>query len=60
VLKYGDKVTEKQITIDTNENDWYEFGKIIFLKNQDVKVTISSLSNKEFVADAILFVPVNR
>jgi hypothetical protein len=60
VLKYGDKVTEKQITIDTNENDWYEFGKINFLKNQNVKVTISSLSNKEFVADAILFVPVNR
>jgi hypothetical protein len=60
VLKYGDKVTEKRITIDTNENDWYEFGKINFLKNQDVKVTISSLSNKEFVADAILFVPVNR
>jgi len=60
VLKYGDKVTEKRITIDTNENDWYEFGKINFLKNQDVKVSISSLSNKEFVADAILFVPVNR
>lgn len=60
VLKYGDKVAEKQITVDTNENDWYEFGKINFLKNQDVKVSISSLSNKEFVADAILFVPINR
>ncbi|MCP9761714.1 FAD-dependent oxidoreductase [Lacihabitans soyangensis] len=58
LVKYGEKMIEKVIKVDSEANDWYEFGNINFLKNQDVKVTISSLSGKEFIADAILFVPL--
>ncbi|HLO43161.1 MAG TPA: FAD-dependent oxidoreductase [Leadbetterella sp.] len=60
LVKYGEKMIEKVIKVDSEANDWYEFGNINFVNHQDVKVTISSLSNKEFIADAILFVPVNK
>ncbi len=60
VVKYGESVEEKLLKVDSETNNWYLFGNINFLKNQDVKVSISNLSNKEFIADAILFVPVSK
>ena len=58
IIKIGQQITEKQIVIDSEENDWYNCGEMKLTKNEKVSVTLSSLSDIGFIADAILFVPI--
>jgi hypothetical protein len=58
IVKIGNKIIEKQFEIDANENDWYNFGEMEIASDEKVSVTISSLSDAGFIADAILFVPI--
>jgi hypothetical protein len=58
IVKIGNKIIEKQFEIDANENDWYNCGEMEIASDEKVSVTISSLSDAGFIADAILFVPI--
>ncbi|MCP9746988.1 FAD-dependent oxidoreductase [Lacihabitans sp. CS3-21] len=58
IVKIGNQIIEKQFEIDANENDWYNCGEIEIASGEKVSVTLSSLSDAGFIADAILFVPI--
>lgn len=60
IVKVGNQIIEKQIVIDAEENDWYNCGEMEIPRNEEVSVTLSSLSDAKFIADAILFVPIRR
>jgi hypothetical protein len=58
IVKIGNQIIEKQFEIDANENDWYNCGEMEIASNEKISVTLSSLSDAGFIADAILFVPI--
>lgn len=58
IVKIGNQIIEKQFEIDANENDWYNCGEMEIPSGEKVSVTLSSLSDAGFIADAILFVPI--
>ncbi len=58
ILKAGRQIIEKQIVINSEDNDWYNCGEMELTSNEKINVTLSSLSDTEFIADAILFVPI--
>jgi hypothetical protein len=58
IVKIGNQIIEKQFEIDANENDWYNCGEMEIASDEKVSVTLSSLSDAVFIADAILFVPI--
>lgn len=58
IVKIGNQIIEKQFEIDANENDWYNCGEMEIASDEKVSVTLSSLSDAGFIADAILFVPI--
>ena len=58
IVKIGNQIIEKQFEIDANENDWYNCGEMEIASGEKVSVTLSSLSDAGFIADAILFVPI--
>lgn len=58
IVKIGNQIIEKRCEIDANENDWYNCGEMEISSGEKVNVTLSSLSDAGFIADAILFVPI--
>jgi hypothetical protein len=58
IVKIGNQIIEKRFEIDANENDWYNCGEMEIASGEKVNVTLSSLSDAGFIADAILFVPI--
>jgi hypothetical protein len=58
IVKIGNQIIEKRCEIDSNVNDWYNCGEMEIASGEKVNVTLSSLSDAGFIADAILFVPI--